>query len=113
MDAPSSAMEDMAAIASAPTTTMAATPMFPELTTAADITMPMATAATTMAAVRIMAMLPRITMVPATTDGLTIRGPRPFITDGDGDRNRGMATTVLTSLPIPYIRRRHSGSRIT
>src|ERR1022692_4176749 len=102
-------MDGMADTASALTLTMVVTPTCSAPTTRADTTMPMDTAATTTAATVITATLLRITTAPDITDGLTIRGPRRFITVGAGAERPGMAITVLTTRPIRSIPPRHSG----
>src|ERR1700719_1566727 len=109
MDAPWSATEDTEDTASAHIIGMAAENIRSELTIGTDTTTRMAIATITMAAVLITAMRHRITTVRLITDGLTIHGPRPSLTDGDGAGRRGMATTVLTSRRIPCIQRAHSG----
>src|SRR5580704_669529 len=106
-------MEEAQATASAPTTATADECMFSAPIMWADVTPRTAIAVTPGADVLIMVTLLLTIGVPDTTDGLTIRGPRPCITRGDGARRHGTAITALTLRRTRCIRRLHFGSRIT
>src|SRR5579863_6993124 len=102
-------MEGALAIASAPTIATVAESMSSGPIMWVGVTTRTAIAATPGVDVPITVTRLLIIGVPHTTDGLTIRGPRRFITRGAGARHLGMATTVLTSRRTPSIRRPHSG----
>src|SRR5580700_2412308 len=102
-------MEGAWATVSAPTIATVDESMSSGPTTRAAATTRMAIAATPGVDVLITVTLLPIIGVPDTTDGLTILGPRRFITRGAGARRRGMATTALTSRRTRSIRRLRSG----